>query len=190
MPALMKLKAALTKLPTAERKVANFIIESPKKASLMVMNEIAEAADVSIPSVTRLARKLGYSGFLEFRVALASSLDTAGKAYDEAPLLANDSDEIFVEKLMKSGARCIPAVKALLKLDGLHLLKDGTVEDVQKQIDALRKDPETAFLFEEEKESFKGVVLGEGMDALDEGPAKMNYAELCAYLEEHPEARL
>ncbi|MBQ3552602.1 MAG: MurR/RpiR family transcriptional regulator [Clostridia bacterium] len=107
MPALMKLKAALTKLPTAERKVANFIIESPKKASLMVMNEIAEAADVSIPSVTRLARKLGYSGFLEFRVALASSLDTAGKAYDEAPLLANDSDEIFVEKLMKSGARCI-----------------------------------------------------------------------------------
>lgn len=107
MAALMKLKAALTKLPTAERKVANFIIENPKKASLMVMNEIAEAANVSIPSVTRLARKLGYSGFLEFRVALASSLDTAGENNVETPLLANDSDEVFSEKLMKNGARCI-----------------------------------------------------------------------------------
>lgn len=108
----------------------------------------------------------------------------------EAELEEVKKDAAVERMLVKNGARCIPAVKALLKLDGLHLLKDGTVEDVQKQIDALRMDPETAFLFEEEKESFKGVLLGEGMDALDEGPAKMNYAELCAYLEEHPEARL
>ena len=108
----------------------------------------------------------------------------------EAELEAVKKDAAVERMLVKNGARCLPAVKALLELDGLHLLKDGTVEDVQKKIDALRMDPETAFLFEEEKEGFKGVVLGEGLDALDEGPAKMNYAELCAYLEEHPEARL
>ena len=40
----------------------------------MVINEIAEAAGVSVPSVTRLARRLGYKGFLDFRVALAGVL--------------------------------------------------------------------------------------------------------------------
>ena len=97
--------------------------------------------------------------------------------------LENLKKEAAVERmLMKNGARCIPAVKALLK--------DGTMEELQKQIDVLRGDAETAFLFEEEKASFKGVVLGEGMDAMEDGPARMNYAELCAYLEEHPEAKL
>lgn len=100
----------------------------------------------------------------------------------EAELEEVKKDAAVERMLLKSGARCLPAVKALLK--------GGTEEDVQMQIDALRMDEETAFLFEGKRASFKGVVLGEGMDAPDEGPAKMNYAELCAYLEEHPEARL
>lgn len=63
MPAKMKIRSAYSTLPTAERKVADFILENPARASLMVINEIAEAAGVSVPSVTRLARKLGYNGF-------------------------------------------------------------------------------------------------------------------------------
>ena len=58
MPAKMKIRSAYSTLPTAERKVADFILENPARASLMVINEIAEAAGVSVPSVTRLARKL------------------------------------------------------------------------------------------------------------------------------------
>lgn len=100
--------------------------------------------------------------------------------------------ELAVERmLVKNKARCVPAVKALLKLEDAKLMEDGTVSGVQQQIDALRTDEETAFLFEQEKACIAGVVLGESMD--DEagcGPARMNYAELCAYLEEHPEARL
>ena len=72
MPAKMKIRSAYATLPSAERKVADFILENSERATRMVINEIAEAAGVSVPSVTRLARKLGYSGFLDFRVALAS----------------------------------------------------------------------------------------------------------------------
>ena len=72
MPALMKIRSAYSSLPSAERKVADFILNDPKQASLMVINDIARASNVSVPSVTRLARKLGYDGFMEFRVALAA----------------------------------------------------------------------------------------------------------------------
>ena len=74
MPAKMKIRSAYSTLPTAERKVADFILENPARASLMVINEIAEAAGVSVPSVTRLARKLGYNGFLALRLDLARDL--------------------------------------------------------------------------------------------------------------------
>ena len=106
--------------------------------------------------------------------------------------LAEMQLEIAVDcVLVKNKARCLPAVKALLKLENAQLLEDGGVEGLQEQIDALRADQETAFLFEEEELRLMGVVLGEGMDReADGGTAGMSYAELCAYLEEHPEARL
>ncbi len=100
--------------------------------------------------------------------------------------------EIGVERvLVKNKARCVPAVKALLKMEDAKLLADGTVEGIQEQIDALRADADTAFLFEAEELRLMGVELGEGMDReMENGPAGMSYAELCTYLEEHPEARL
>ena len=64
MPANNKIRSAYVTLPSAERKVADFILDNPDRAMRMVINEIAEAAGVSVPSVTRLARRLGYKGFL------------------------------------------------------------------------------------------------------------------------------
>jgi len=107
-----------------------------------------------------------------------------------AELEAVRMDAAVERMLLKNHARCLPAVKALLVLEGAKLLEDGSVEGLQAQVDLLRNDEETAFLFEQERLRFAGVELGEGMDELDDGPARMSYAELCAYLEEHPEARL
>ena len=59
MPARMKLSSVYSTLPHAEQKVADFILEDPDRAAHMVINEIARCSGVSVPSVTRLARKLG-----------------------------------------------------------------------------------------------------------------------------------
>ena len=64
MPANNKIRSAYVTLPSAERKVADFILDNPDRAMRMVINEIAEAAGVSVPSVTRLARRLGYKGLI------------------------------------------------------------------------------------------------------------------------------
>ena len=94
MPANNKIRSAYVTLPSAERKVADFILDNPDRAMRMVINEIAEAAGVSVPSVTRLARRLGYKGFLDFRVALAGEgynrivLCEAGAVYAHTHLVA------------------------------------------------------------------------------------------------------
>ena len=97
MPAKMKIRSAYATLPSAERKVADFILENSERATRMVINEIAEAAGVSVPSVTRLARKLGYSGFLDFRVALASGTSCM-ELRKNTTILPEDSDEAVIEK--------------------------------------------------------------------------------------------
>ena len=97
MPAKMKIRSAYATLPSAERKVADFILENSERATRMVINEIAEAAGVSVPSVTRLARKLGYSGFLDFRVALASGTANM-ETRKNTDILPEDSEDTVIEK--------------------------------------------------------------------------------------------
>ena len=107
MPARMKIRSAYATLPSAERKVADFILENPERAMHMVINEIADAAGVSVPSVTRLARKLGYKGFLEFRVALASGAAITAETHKFSPVEETDSDEAVVEKLYFASIRAL-----------------------------------------------------------------------------------
>lgn len=106
MPAKMKIRSAYSNLPTAERKVADFILENPSRASLMVINEIADAAGVSVPSVTRLAKKLGYNGFLDFRVALASGSSSI-ESLKSDPIRSDDTDEAVIEKVFLSSMRAM-----------------------------------------------------------------------------------
>lgn len=99
MPARMKLSSVYSTLPPAERKVADFILANPDEAAHMVINEIAQRAGVSVPSVTRLARKLGYGGFMDFRVSLASG-SSAVKRESSLPIAPEDSDSELISKLM------------------------------------------------------------------------------------------
>lgn len=120
MPAKTKIVSAYDSLPSAEKKVADFILKDPKRASLMVINDIAKAADVSVPSVTRLAKKLGYDGFMDFRVALAEC-SSESITMDIEPLRDDDADTVAVEKLFISSMRCIE--ETLKVLDAAKLSK-------------------------------------------------------------------
>ena len=103
MPANNKIRSAYGTLPSAERKVADFILDDPDRAMRMVINEIAAEAGVSVPSVTRLARRLGYKGFLDFRVALAGGAAANGATQKLSPVSDEDSDSTVIDKLCGYG---------------------------------------------------------------------------------------
>lgn len=126
MPAKMKIRSAYNSLPSAERKVADFILENPERASLMVINEIAEAAGVSVPSVTRLAKKLGYDGFLDFRVALASG-SASLESIKSDPIRPGDADCDVVEKVFLSSMRALEDTLKAVDREKLSLLADSIV---------------------------------------------------------------
>lgn len=100
MSAIIKIRSALPELPQAERRVAEFILKNPKRATHMVINDIAKEANVSLPSVTRLAKKLGYEGFLDFRVALAE--DKSVKDMKSGKLTIDTPQEEAINLIFKS----------------------------------------------------------------------------------------
>lgn len=105
----------------------------------------------------------------------------------EAEKLSMNIDREVEKQLTSAGARNIKAVKALLDLNNAEYTEKG-VTGLKEQIQRLKNSRETDFLFE--KNSFKGVKIGEGTERQGIDTANMNYSQLCAYLEENPQAAI
>ena len=68
-----RLAAAYGELPAAQRAIADLIMSDPLLGALWGIEELARRAQVSVGSVIRLARHLGYDGFSGFRNALRAA---------------------------------------------------------------------------------------------------------------------
>ena len=126
MPARMKLSSVYSTLPPAERKVADFILANPDEAAHMVINEIAHHSGVSVPSVTRLARKLGYSGFMDFRVSLASGTSSV-RSESMQPITREDPDSLLIQKLMMGHITAIESTLRVLDTEKFSKLSDSII---------------------------------------------------------------
>ncbi|HVO20133.1 MAG TPA: MurR/RpiR family transcriptional regulator [Anaeromyxobacter sp.] len=84
-----RLADAYGQLPAAQRAVADVIMSDPLLGALWGIEELAERAGVSVGSVIRLSRRLGYPGFSDLRDALRATASTrsgeAALAHPEPP---------------------------------------------------------------------------------------------------------
>lgn len=59
---------------SAEKKVADFILENPQKAVECNVSELAKHSKVSDATVVRMCHHIGYTGYYQFRITLAKDL--------------------------------------------------------------------------------------------------------------------
>ncbi len=71
---LNRLENHLDTYSAKQRKIALYLLSSYDKAAFMTAEELAEACDISQPTVIRFARYLGYSGYKEFQNALRMTM--------------------------------------------------------------------------------------------------------------------
>lgn len=70
-----QLRAALPDLTRAERQLATHVLSHYPVAALGSITILAKAAQVSTPTVVRLAQKLGYKGYPDFQAALRGEVE-------------------------------------------------------------------------------------------------------------------
>lgn len=107
-------------------------------------------------------------------------------------------DSAVETALMAAGAKNMKAVRALLDIDAekIKVKEDGSLDglSLDEQIKKLQGAEDSKFMFNETKKAkFKGTKPGDpGKNDPDTkvDPKDMTYDELCAYMEENPDANL
>ena len=87
-----KIRSAYNQFTKAEKKVADYILENPKKVLFMSISDLAGACDVGDTSVFRFCKTMNVKGYQEFKMMLSLSMRAS-----ESPLTDTEDTTITLE---------------------------------------------------------------------------------------------
>jgi len=98
---LRQLRERLQELPEAQRSVVQVILDDPRAAVGATVEQLAQAAFVSMPTIVRTCRSFGHDSVREFMLALAQDLAVSG-SYLHRSVLPGDSAQDVTSKITQA----------------------------------------------------------------------------------------
>ena len=110
----VRLADAYRDLPEAQRTIADLLMGDPLLGALWGIESMAERAQVSVGSVMRFAKRLGYKGFSEFRDALREACTArSGEAELEQLEVPTDMFGTLGEVVKRDGEHLTRMIQAV-----------------------------------------------------------------------------
>ncbi|WP_110926214.1 MurR/RpiR family transcriptional regulator [Bacillus massiliglaciei] len=103
---LGKIRSYYARFSEKEKKIADYILNSPDKIIHSTINEVAEDLNVADATVFRFCKRLGFKGYQAMKIALASEIISPIQEIHEE--ISETDDEITVaKKIFKSNIRTL-----------------------------------------------------------------------------------
>jgi DNA-binding MurR/RpiR family transcriptional regulator len=124
---VVRVRSLLPSLPPAERRVAQRVIDDPEGVANSTITELAQTCETSETTVIRFCRAIGFSGYPELRLTLATEAGRAqsgGKREVGSDIRPDDPLELIVEKVTYADARAVEETAAQLDIEALKQVVD------------------------------------------------------------------
>jgi RpiR family carbohydrate utilization transcriptional regulator len=96
---LSRLRERMDGLPAAQRSVVQRMLDDPGAAVAATVEQLAQQAGVSMPTIVRTCRSFGFDSVREFMLALAQDLAVRG-SYLHRSVRADDSASDVTSKIV------------------------------------------------------------------------------------------
>lgn len=113
---IMTIKTAYRDMGAKDRCIADYVLENTKEASRSSITDIANKLNLAESTVFQFTKRLGYSGFKEFKIALLTdAFDPEISIYEK--ITKDDSDYEIAKKVFDSSIKALEDTKALINED-------------------------------------------------------------------------
>ena len=135
---LSKIESTMPFFSKTEKKLGEYILNKPESVIKMSTKELAKACDVSEPTLIRFTRKLGLSGFKDFKLSLSAEIATDQVYKGPVEVNLNDSALEIYNKL---------AAYTILSINSTsYTLKDSDFDAVVEEIWTAHNNKKQIFL--------------------------------------------
>ncbi|RXJ02538.1 MurR/RpiR family transcriptional regulator [Anaerobacillus alkaliphilus] len=118
------LREMVNKLPASEKKIAEFIIESPQEAISYTAQELGERSQTSGAAVIRLCKSLGLNGLQELKLRVAGDLQ---KTYEVGyrDISPNEPLESILKKMTTNSIQALSETADIINFEELQKAADA-----------------------------------------------------------------
>jgi RpiR family murPQ operon transcriptional repressor len=165
MDCITKLKEMSSSFTKTEKKISEYILNNLDRIKPIKAKELSDEIGISQPSIIRFAKKLGYKGFPEFKIALNEAIITKQV---KKPNILHDKislSDTNLEIIKKVGYQNIEAIKNTISINNLR--------DIEKVVKLIGK-AEKIFVI---GAGFSGLVAKNFMYKLLEIGINVSYME-------------
>lgn len=113
---LQQLRERQESLTEAQRSVVRCVLEDPRAAVAATVEQLAQQAGVSMPTIVRTCRSFGYDSVREFMLALAQDLVVSG-SYLHRSVLADDTAQDVSSKIIHAAVSSLTELGRRIDVD-------------------------------------------------------------------------
>jgi len=113
---LQQLRERQDSLPEAQRSVVRAVLDDPRAAVAATVEQLAQQAGVSMPTIVRTRRSFGYDSVREFMLALAQDLAVSG-SYLHRSVLADDTAQDVSSKIIHAAVSSLTELGRRIDVD-------------------------------------------------------------------------
>ena len=132
---LLKITSLYKSLPESEKQVANYIADNADRVGIQSISDIAKSSNVSVASVSRLSKKLGYKTIKQLKVDLVEGLLPGSVESIFEEISGSDNDDDTIKKVFLGNIKSLE--------DTLKLVE---YKELVKAAKLLAKAPRVLFL--------------------------------------------
>jgi len=123
---ILKIQSIYNSLTKAEKKVADYVLENTESIIYLSITELAEKCDTGETTIVRFCRRIGLSGFQEFKLNLAKEIAEPETSIHEN-ISFNDPLEVLVQKITTENTLAISNTVKLLSMSELEKAVDAII---------------------------------------------------------------
>lgn len=116
---LGKIRSYYARFSEKEKKIANYILDTPDKIIHRTINEVAEDLNVADATVFRFCKRIGFKGYQAMKIALASEIITPMEQIHEE-ITDQDNEKTISEKVFKSNIRTLENTLQIIESDSIQ----------------------------------------------------------------------
>lgn len=102
----MRIKSLTSTFSEKEKMIAEFILNEPEKVIRGTINQVATEMDLADSTVFRFCKRLGYNGFQDLKIALASEQNTVLNDIHEK-IEKEDDEKTVLDKIFQSNIQTL-----------------------------------------------------------------------------------
>ena len=114
---LLKIRAMMTGMNPAEEKLARYILEHPKDTINSTIESLAGQCGTSYATVSRFCRKMGYTGFKDFKNQLIDDVvrQQSASSHSGSPAGSGNSDtDEIMKKVFRFSRTCLDETESII----------------------------------------------------------------------------